>query len=245
MNQCKPALLAVFLLTTLFANAATKNTIRVKVVDSATRTITTDDNGAPRNCDLSNYDAYCHGSTEGEVINVLLVQEGNAPPYRVRCVNDSKWSKSRCALLPKGETFDAIKEKNGITVFYPDDNGKIQKQLYTYVAKDENGKPMAPQETGETQASPAAAGSAAESSSAASVGGSSLQPVKCSFSSTPSGADITLDGQYVGSTPSVLDVSAGKHVVAVTMPGFEQWKRDLTVSPGSELTVNAVLQKAQ
>jgi len=49
----------------------------------------------------------------------------------------------------------------------------------------------------------------------------------------------------VGSTPSVLTLSVGNHAVEVALPGFAQWKRDLTVSTGSELTVNAVLQKVQ
>jgi hypothetical protein len=29
------------------------------------------------------------------------------------------------------------------------------------------------------------------------------------------------------------------------LPGFVSWKRDLTVQSGSELTVNAVLEKGQ
>jgi len=29
------------------------------------------------------------------------------------------------------------------------------------------------------------------------------------------------------------------------MPGFAQWKRDLTVLSGSQLTVNAILQKSE
>jgi len=33
-------------------------------------------------------------------------------------------------------------------------------------------------------------------------------------------------------------------VVVVSMAGFVQWKRELTVEAGSELTVNAVLEKA-
>jgi hypothetical protein len=69
--------------------------------------------------------------------------------------------------------------------------------------------------------------------------------VKCSVSSTPSGADVTLDGRYVGSTPSVLGLTTGTHVVVISMAGFAQWKRELAVTAGSDLTVNAVLQKAQ
>lgn len=69
--------------------------------------------------------------------------------------------------------------------------------------------------------------------------------IKCDFSSTPSGAEITIDGKYVGSTPSEIEVSTGTHVVEFSLPGFTQWKRELTVLPGSELTVSAVLQKVQ
>jgi hypothetical protein len=69
--------------------------------------------------------------------------------------------------------------------------------------------------------------------------------VKCSFSSTPNGAEITLDGKYVGSTPSAIQLSNGTHTVEISLPGFTVWKRDLTVASGSELTVNAILEKGQ
>ncbi len=69
--------------------------------------------------------------------------------------------------------------------------------------------------------------------------------IKCDFGSTPSGAEITTDGKYVGSTPSEIAITTGAHVVALSMPGFAQWKRELTVLPGSKLTVSAVLQKVQ
>jgi hypothetical protein len=241
----KPALLAVFLFVAVFANAAARNTVRIKVLDSATRTLTTADNGAPRNCDLSNYDAYCHGSKEGEVVNMLLVQEGDGHPYHITCTNDAKWSRPSCILLTKGETFEATKEKHGIMVYYVDDDGKQRKQLYKYVVEDGNGNPLPASLPGRNKPAPASAENAEPAPAQPPGANASLQSVKCTFSSTPAGAEVTLDGQFIGSTPSVLDVSTGKHVVAVTMPGFAQWKRELTISPGSELTVNAVLQKAQ
>src|SRR5579862_4605078 len=67
--------------------------------------------------------------------------------------------------------------------------------------------------------------------------------VRCSFTSTPPGADITLDGKYVGSTPSAISVGSGTHTVVFSMPGFAPWTRELTVAAGSDLTVNAILQK--
>jgi hypothetical protein len=250
MNLCRNvALLAALLLAAAFANAAAKGVIRIKILDAKTQTVSNGDNGAPRNCDLSNYDAYCHGSTEGATVNVLLVQEGNGAPYAVRCAEDSKWAKSRCIALTKGETFDATKDKHGLTVFYVDEGGKTRKQLYTYVTRDEKGNPVAPPDPRETEASTAPVENAEPASpaapAAAAVSTADTPAVKCSFSSTPSGADITLDGQFVGSTPSTVNVSTGKHNVVFTMPGFSQWKRQLSVSAGSELTVNAVLQKSQ
>ncbi len=40
---------------------------------------------------------------------------------------------------------------------------------------------------------------------------------KISVSSTPANADIELDGSFVGSTPSVIDVPAGDHSVVVKL----------------------------
>jgi uncharacterized protein YaiE (UPF0345 family) len=253
MKQCRVAVLQVGLLVvSLFANAAVKNDpIRVKVLDSETRSVSTNDNGVPRNCDQINYDAYCHSSKAAEVINTLLVQEGNGPPFRVACTIDSKWS--RCIPLPRGESFDAKKEKHGIVVYYVDDNGKLRKQLYTYVAGEAKGNLTEPAATGTAPTSAPPVESSARTPvpapvqappGAASAGGRQ-ESVKCSFTSTPSGAEVTVDGQYVGSTPSVINLTVGNHAVQVSLPGFAEWKRELTVSSGSELTVNAVLEKVQ
>jgi hypothetical protein len=71
------------------------------------------------------------------------------------------------------------------------------------------------------------------------------EKVKCNFSSTPSGADIIIDGKYVGNTPSEIGVRTGTHVVVISMPGFAEWKRELTVAADSLVNVTASLQKAQ
>ncbi len=61
--------------------------------------------------------------------------------------------------------------------------------------------------------------------------------------STPSAADITVDGNYMGSTPSTLQLKAGKHVISVTQSGFKTWQRTILVTPGGEITVSATLEK--
>jgi len=243
--------LASLLLVAMFADAATKNAIRVKVLDSETHSLVLDDSGVPKNCDQMNYDAYCHSSKTEQVTNTLLVQEGNGTPYRVACTIESKWS--RCVPLPKGQSFDASREKHGITVYYVDDDGKPRKQLYAFVAADSKSAPATPAAAppaGTPAQKPAPAIAQAQNAVPAApapqVAASSVrETVKCSFGSAPPGAEVTLDGRYVGSTPSVLGVTVGTHIVVISMPGFAQWKRELAVASGSELTVNAVLQKAQ
>ena len=238
------AVQASLLMVAIFASAASKDTaMRIKVLDSETHTVAVDDSGVPKNCDGLNYDAYCHSGKTEQVTNFLVVQEANEPPFRVACTIDAKWS--RCVPLPKGETFDARREKHGITVYYQDDDGKPRKQFYALVAGDAKIKPVTATAAVAAPPAPVPAQKTAPAPAAAVAASKLPDTVKCSFGSTPAGAEVTLDGRYVGSTPSVLGLSMGTHVVVISMPGFAQWKRELSVVSGSELTVNAVLQKAQ
>ncbi len=60
-------------------------------------------------------------------------------------------------------------------------------------------------------------------------------PAGCSLivSSTPPGADIDIDGAFVGNTPSTVTVSAGSHEVVVKKQGYTDWSRKLSVTAGS------------
>jgi hypothetical protein len=51
--------------------------------------------------------------------------------------------------------------------------------------------------------------------------------------STPSGADIEVDGSFVGNTPSTIDVKPGSHQINVKKKGFVTWTRTLTVTGGT------------
>src|SRR5439155_19162958 len=61
--------------------------------------------------------------------------------------------------------------------------------------------------------------------------------------SDPDGADITVDGRYVGSTSSMLKLFPGEHAISIAKTGFKSWERTITVSPGGDITVNATLKK--
>ena len=247
------ALQIAFLLFAVLANAASKDTLRITVLDSATRALAADNNGVPLNCEQLTFDAYCRSTTNAPLLSTLLVQEDNGPTYRISCTVESKYS--RCVPLAKGESYDAKRTKHGLEVYYEDDKGKTRKQAYTLVA--ENGRAGAPLPAAAVSTKPLPAAAASQPSSPAPAPAPAIvvpqqaspekitEKAKCNFSSTPAGAEITVDGKFLGSTPSEIPLSAGTHVVIFSMPGFAQWKRELTVLPGSQLTVGAILQKEQ
>ncbi len=70
-------------------------------------------------------------------------------------------------------------------------------------------------------------------------------PSLVSVKSDPSGADITLDSQFVGNTPSTIKVPRGLHTVVLSKNGFKTWQRTLSVSSGGSITLDATLEKAQ
>jgi len=59
--------------------------------------------------------------------------------------------------------------------------------------------------------------------------------------STAGGADIEIDGSYVGNTPSTVGVAPGQHDISVKKAGFKPWERKIAVSSG-QVNVNVVLE---
>jgi PEGA domain len=61
------------------------------------------------------------------------------------------------------------------------------------------------------------------------------------ITSTPGGADIQLDGSFVGDTPSTVSISAGDHMITITKAGYKPWSRKIKVS-GGKIDVAAELE---
>lgn len=59
--------------------------------------------------------------------------------------------------------------------------------------------------------------------------------------STPLGADIEIDGSFVGNTPSTVTVAPGSHDIAIKKKGFADWTKRMTVTGGS-IHLNAELE---
>jgi hypothetical protein len=60
--------------------------------------------------------------------------------------------------------------------------------------------------------------------------------------STP-GADVYVDGSFVGNAPAVLKLTEGKHTIKVSMTGYADWTRNISVLGGSDVTLTAALVK--
>lgn len=55
---------------------------------------------------------------------------------------------------------------------------------------------------------------------------------KLSISSTPAGAEIEVDGDFMGETPSVLELVPGEHWISIKKAGYKVWKTKLKLVPG-------------
>lgn len=63
------------------------------------------------------------------------------------------------------------------------------------------------------------------------------------ITSEPSGAEIEIDGEFIGNTPTTVTAKQGKVVVKVKKAGFKLWERTLTLNGGDKRTLNAEMVK--
>jgi PEGA domain len=70
-----------------------------------------------------------------------------------------------------------------------------------------------------------------------------IMPSTIELKSTPDGAEISIDGKYVGNTPTTLHLTVGDHLIKFEKPGFKPWERTLTITQGESTTIPAALEK--
>jgi hypothetical protein len=69
-----------------------------------------------------------------------------------------------------------------------------------------------------------------------------MQPASVMVKSTPPG-DINVDGKYMGSTPSTIQLAPGEHEVSIEKDELRPWQRTMTVTAGGSSTIDATLVK--
>jgi hypothetical protein len=97
--------------------------------------------------------------------------------------------------------------------------------------------PLSPA-TGSEKAQPSS------SSPSSSEADAAEEPCTLIVKSDPQGAEILVDGRYLGNTTSTLRLAAGEHTIAVRKAGFVSWQRKMTASAGGNVTIDASLKAA-
>jgi PEGA domain len=77
---------------------------------------------------------------------------------------------------------------------------------------------------------------------AARTGASRARGSEVAIASDPSGADIYVDGKFVGETPSTIQLATGLHHIEVKSPARQEWERDLDVLKDSHITLHPSLR---
>ena len=81
----------------------------------------------------------------------------------------------------------------------------------------------------------------AETAAASQAATSSAAVSKISVTSNPASAEIDVDGEFMGTTPSVLQLDVGEHTIALHKAGFKIWQRKMKVVAG-EIKLSADLE---
>jgi hypothetical protein len=134
----------------------------------------------------------------------------------------------------------ALQGVTGVPISVGDkDRNEIPAGMNTQLAKTD--------EPAKEAAKPAAAGEPASPPPVASGEEANLTPAEAdamiALVSTPAGADLAVDGAFVGNSPAKLKLKSGKHTIKVTMAGYKDWSREMTVTSGSEVNLSANLEK--
>lgn len=75
------------------------------------------------------------------------------------------------------------------------------------------------------------------------VATSSAVKPQLSITSEPSGAEIEINGEFIGNTPTTITTLEGKVTIKVTKSGFLPWERTLTLTAGDKRTVAVEMTK--
>jgi hypothetical protein len=149
--------------------------------------------------------------------------------------------KNRKDMILPG-VYKAKIEKRDVMICEPKDNGKCREVRFFVVAAEPT---ATANERASKPAEPSATPSPAQYSAPAPPPPSAapVAPVSVAVDSTPPGADIEVDGGFVGNTPSTVTVTLGSHQITIKKEGFEEWSRKLNVT-GGNVHLNADLKPA-
>ena len=72
------------------------------------------------------------------------------------------------------------------------------------------------------------------------IAGTASATTELDITSKPDGAEISIDGNFVGNTPSNITVTSAQHTITVKLVGYHVWERTISAS-GGKVTLAAAL----
>lgn len=217
----------------LWAGEAKDYPINLKVLETdaissqadGTRSTTTCTN-SPGSNEITCDSRQISGATHTELVSLVEASDGRA--YFITCIRGTgaRFAQGFAAgtgastvtgcMVPPG-TYKARWDKDRLKVLH-EKNGKSKETTFAILsfAAVSSEKAQRPSEV------------------------STFEKTVLKVSSTPVGAEIELDGSFVGQTPSSVLVLPGDHSVRVTKTGYKQWERTIKTS-GGEVTMVAEL----
>lgn len=124
------------------------------------------------------------------------------------------------------------------------ERGEIPAGISTQTARPEEAKADSKEPD---KAAPAASPASADAAAAPAASASNVTATEAesiiALVSTPAGADVNVDDAFVGSTPATLKLKPGKHTIKVSMAGYKDWSREMTVLSGSQVSLTALMEK--
>ena len=137
----------------------------------------------------------------------------------------AKWKKAQVRL-------DLLASKIGTNDKYEECQLQTTVRMGVYVVSEGNISEVSQEEFKKVKAQR----EGAQNASAVSPGIS-----KVSVASAPDSAEIEVDGEFMGNTPSVLELDPGEHSIAVRKAGYKAWEKKLKLTAG-EIKLNAELE---
>ena len=180
------------------------------------------------------------------------------PDGRIAVVNcESKYApkfdgvNQRSCRIPLGTNIEAEFDGNKAKLVWPVsiDGRKFESETYKILALLDAPHPQNTREADVIVVKPAPAEAAQycgcrNRSNSAPAPSAPSRGITVRFTSTPSKAEIDVDGNYWGDTPTadLTRLPAGTHTITVKKIGYKPWERKIELAPGDDRTVNAELE---
>jgi PEGA domain len=188
------------------------------------------------------FGAHSHGGARPQTAEIIKTFGEKCPTVTV---NNMREKAAYIVVLDHEGGKGALRHKNKVAVFDAKSGDSIvsKSTLSLGGSVDEACRAIA-RHWPEHKSAAATADSATPQPASATASAPTDPPAQAhlSVTSIPDGADIEVDGSFMGNAPSSLQLQPGDHKVLISKSGYKPWQRTLKIS-GGEVNIKAELEK--